>query len=170
MNTKSLLMQLFIIVLSSAFSGLVYNYFFGAKLPLIRSEISKIEMWKGSNNGKLSHSQIGIHERALSLDEAYKLYEKRAAIFMDGRIKRNYVWAHIKGAMSVYYKLAKTNPKLKDLNKDQLIVTYCSNPLCPISYYLAAELNQLGFTNVFVFPGGLEEWMQEKYDLEGVTL
>ena len=38
------------------------------------------------------------------------------------------------------------------------IVVYCANHACPQSHAAAEKLRALGFTNVLVFEGGLEEW------------
>ncbi len=44
------------------------------------------------------------------------------------------------------------------LAKDAEIVVYCSGPACPQSHAAAEKLTALGFTNVSLFKGGLEEW------------
>lgn len=58
-------------------------------------------------------------------------------------------------------------------NKNQLIVTYCSGPECPMSLMLANRLAKQGYTNVIRFTGGIEAWtaagykLQEKDDAKG---
>lgn len=43
--------------------------------------------------------------------------------------------------------------------KDELIVTYCGGLKCPSSKQAADKLVSLGYSNVFAFEGGLEEWL-----------
>lgn len=51
--------------------------------------------------------------------------------------------------------IAKTEPK-----KDALIVTYCGGPQCPASKQAADKLVSLGYTNVYAYEGGLQDWKE----------
>ncbi len=44
-------------------------------------------------------------------------------------------------------------------NKDDLVVTYCTNPQCPASKALAIKLRELGYSNVLEYPSGIEGWV-----------
>jgi rhodanese-related sulfurtransferase len=44
--------------------------------------------------------------------------------------------------------------------KDYMIVVYCARTECPLSKYLAENLVQHGYTNVYKYPEGIEEWMK----------
>lgn len=50
-------------------------------------------------------------------------------------------------------EVAKVIPKT-----DSLVITYCNNPKCPASKMLAEHLNNLGYTNVLVYPDGIDGW------------
>ena len=45
-----------------------------------------------------------------------------------------------------------------NLAKDAEIIVYCAGPQCPQSGYAARKLEDLGYTNVKAYEGGLEEW------------
>jgi rhodanese-related sulfurtransferase len=47
------------------------------------------------------------------------------------------------------------------------IVVYCSNPSCSASVALYRFLEEHGYANVRRFAGGLEEWEEAGYQLEG---
>ncbi len=70
---------------------------------------------------------------------------------------------HIPGSVGI--------ERLADLllsqERDQGIVVYDSNPACPASYRAYYLLKSLGFTNVQRFAGGIEEWMEAGYPVEG---
>lgn len=51
--------------------------------------------------------------------------------------------------------------------RDQPVILYDSNPACPASYRAYYLLKSLGFTNVRRFAGGIEEWMEAGYPVEG---
>ena len=44
-------------------------------------------------------------------------------------------------------------------SKNSLVVTYCSNPKCPASGMLAANLKKLGYKTVLEYPHGIEGWV-----------
>ncbi len=45
-----------------------------------------------------------------------------------------------------------------NIPKDAEIVVYCTNYECPQSTLAAQKLAALGYTNVVVYKGGIEEW------------
>jgi rhodanese-related sulfurtransferase len=45
-------------------------------------------------------------------------------------------------------------------SKDQEIVVYCANTQCDASPKAARKLEDAGFTNVYDYEGGIEEWEQ----------
>ena len=47
--------------------------------------------------------------------------------------------------------------------KNRLIVVYCWSLACPASANLANRLSAAGYTNVYEYPDGLEDWMQNGY-------
>jgi len=49
--------------------------------------------------------------------------------------------------------------------KDYIIVVYCSRTECPLSKYLAENLIEQGYTNVYKYPEGIEERMK-KYPID----
>jgi len=102
----------------------------------------------------------------LTLDEAHTLYLSGEALFMDARPEQDYGYMHIPGAMSAPYTVAKKLQSVLDLERDRLIVVYCSSDTCPMAEVLATRLNELLFTRVYIFSGGLKEWYNAKYPLE----
>lgn len=55
----------------------------------------------------------------------------------------------------------------RQLAPDEAIVIYCSNPLCPVSVQAYRALERRGFTNLYRYAGGITEWMEAGYPLEG---
>jgi rhodanese-related sulfurtransferase len=56
---------------------------------------------------------------------------------------------------------------LKALDPDEEIVLYDSNPMCPASRIACRFLHARGFKRVQRYPGGLEDWEDAGYPLEG---
>ncbi len=80
-----------------------------------------------------------------------------------------YRTAHIPGSLNLPCTslLYKSEDAFNGLERDDEIVVYCSNPTCSASisaYYL---LKKRGFTNVSHYAGGLLDWKEADYPLEG---
>lgn len=106
-----------------------------------------------------------IPVRYLTLEEAHVLYNSEQAIFMDARPVKDFAYMHIPGALSVPYTEAKQIQSVLDMDRDQLIVVYCSNRNCPMAEYLATRLSELHFKKVYIFEGGMQEWYDARYPL-----
>ena len=56
---------------------------------------------------------------------------------------------------------------LEQLEKGDEIIVYCSDVTCMASYHAYHLLLQAGFSRVWRFAGGLVEWAEAGYELEG---
>jgi rhodanese-related sulfurtransferase len=56
---------------------------------------------------------------------------------------------------------------LAALEPDEEIVVYCTDPPCHASQKLYKDLVERGYVNVRRFEGGLVEWAEKGYPLEG---
>lgn len=56
--------------------------------------------------------------------------------------------------------LDRVGREASTLSKDTDVVVYCSGTDCPQSKAAGEKLAALGFTNVRVFEGGLEDWKE----------
>ena len=70
---------------------------------------------------------------------------------------------HIPG--SIHF--ATIREALQSLNKEDEIVVYCSDENCIASKALGQLLERNGYTHVLHFAGGLADWEQAGYPLEG---
>lgn len=50
--------------------------------------------------------------------------------------------------------------------KHQRVVVYCASPECRASWDAAEKLNEAGFTKVYEYEGGMEEWKKSGGDVE----
>lgn len=79
--------------------------------------------------------------------------------------KNLYDDCHIKG--SVHADFDKIDTYVQNLRKDTEIIIYCSNYACGTSAFVAKQLQDLGYTKVFVYEGGMAEWYQAGMPVEG---
>ena len=79
--------------------------------------------------------------------------------------------AHIPGAINV--DLARIEEVSAAWNKETPVIAYCSDYTCTASHSAAKKLKELGFKDVTVFAGGINEWARlgkehkELYPIEG---
>jgi len=71
--------------------------------------------------------------------------------------------AHIPGSI-----LVRTNQEaVKTLNREDEIVVYCSEAKCSTSKAAADFMERAGFKHVIHYRGGLKDWSEAGYPLEG---
>lgn len=70
---------------------------------------------------------------------------------------------HIPGSLNLF----RREDLEKNLSKDECIIVYCTDNACNKSVMLYQLLEALGYKNVIRFAGGMNEWENEGYQLEG---
>lgn len=58
----------------------------------------------------------------------------------------------------------------EQLDADDEVIVYCSNPACPASVNAYYVLRTLGFKKLARYAGGLAEWEKAGYPLEGTMV
>lgn len=103
----------------------------------------------------------------INTEVAKKLYDAKAAVFIDARPEDQYNAGHISGSMNVYAEQWQSKiPEIIQIAKEQPIICYCSGgDECELSHDLAKSLQGLGYLNVFVYTGGIQDWTAKKYPL-----
>ena len=71
--------------------------------------------------------------------------------------------AHIPGSINIL----DPAEVLKQLSPDDEIVVYCTNPTCSASVYAYRALQAGGYENTRRYPGGIEDWIEAGYPVEG---
>lgn len=93
------------------------------------------------------------------LDEVQQLVAA-GGLLVDARSPELFAAGHIEGAVSL--PLADIEDMLAGfvgrVDKDRVVVTYCSGFGCPDSFDLGVRLIEAGYSDVRVFEGGYPEW------------
>lgn len=89
---------------------------------------------------------------------------KNGAVLIDARSADDFKAGHIKGAHNLTAKTI-TEESLSKITsgKDQTLVFYCGSPSCPASMYAAEAAAKLGYTSLFKYKGGIEDWTAKKH-------
>lgn len=95
--------------------------------------------------------------RRISREEAFKLYQTGAAVFVDVRSHQSFADGHIKGAKSIPGSQLIT--RFSEVQQpDKLIITYCACDAEQSSGKAVLNLAAHGVKNAAALKGGYNEW------------
>ncbi|MEO6694228.1 MAG: rhodanese-like domain-containing protein [Ignavibacteria bacterium] len=175
---RKLSTELLIILIVSIALGFTVNMLSPNGIALVRDDSERflIDSSKtGSDNNQNQRGKLnkaGFYQPVNIPGEAAKKFFDEGVIFVDGREPHEFQLGHIKGARNIDYKNFKEKSKeekleiLKDIKKDQIIVSYCGSDSCEISIDNAYEMAKAGFDNIKIYLGGYKEWKQSGYPVE----
>jgi len=87
--------------------------------------------------------------------------KKNNAVLIDARPYKKYLQATIPGAISIPDSSMKRLLGKFPVDKNIKIITFCGGYNCGKSHKVARKLLSLGYTNVFVYAGGVPQWKKE---------
>ena len=102
---------------------------------------------------------------AISLDQAKSIFDN-GVLFIDARDEGYFESGHIKGAMKNAFLMELVFNIEQKQAKSEPLVVYCGDPGCGDSEDLAYDLQDSGFTQLYVFKGGWVEWSAASYPSE----
>ena len=112
-------------------------------------------------------SEKGVH--VIDLAAAKRLFDQKAAVFVDARSSWPYQLGHVPGALNVPPSAGPEtfSAVLADLSKDTALVVYCSGETCNLGSKLAQKLaEEMDSTHIYVFAGGFPQWEEAGYPVE----
>ena len=157
MNYNNHIVQSFILVALSIIVALASNTIRSKSIPLLAKEIEQ-----ATATDMVSDEPFLL---TISLEQALDFYEKDV-LFLDARDDGYYAQGHIKGAIkNIFFMELIFNIESIQSKTDPLVV-YCGDPGCGDSEDLAYDLQDSGFTKLYVFKGGWLEWSAAGYPSE----
>ena len=155
-NLKRILLEASVLIAFGALFGLTINNrlvldaFAGRLVP--QHLIENVE-------NELPENAALVLPMPILLDEVQQLMTE-GGLLVDARSAELFEAAHIEGAVSL--PLVDLDDHMADfirrIDKDRVIVTYCSGFGCPDSFDLGMQLVEAGYSDVRVFEGGYPEW------------
>ena len=168
-NLRKMFTQIGGFVLLSTLLGLTAQ----AVLPngiSLKTDLTVIETDSGSvaiPSISINPTGKGVESTAIGLSRAFDVFVEGGALFFDARELEAFEAGHIQGARHLTVEAFMDSLEYLDtLDPAQKIVTYCDGEDCNASIDLAAELNVMGFTQVFFFFGGWQEWSEADYPIQ----
>lgn len=118
------------------------NYIWFIVLGFCLMSLSKC-MWRSN------HSEINKSDKEQFYKKLYLINVNDQNLFNDARIK---------GSINLAFN--EIENKVKNLNKDFKTIVYCTDYACTESDRVAKVLKNLGFKNILIYRGGIQEWYQ----------
>jgi rhodanese-related sulfurtransferase len=88
-------------------------------------------------------------------------------IVLDARSAEEFKSGHIPGSsnFSIHEFDSLFRERGELLKLGNTIIVYCSGPDCEDSHILVAKLSEKGINDIFLFKGGIEEWIGSGYEI-----
>lgn len=103
--------------------------------------------------------------KTLNLAQAYEIFQKGQALFVDARNAEEYAELHIPGAVNLSReRLDKEGAQaMAGIPTDRDLVVYCGMSSCEAALRAAEKLQSMGYSRVQVFMGGFRAWDDAGY-------
>lgn len=97
-----------------------------------------------------------------------QMIKNSEVVLVDVRPKDFYDMGHLPGAVSFPLEAFDTvlDNILTRVNKNSVVLVYCSGVECTDSHTFAARLLALNFKRVHVYAGGFSEWQEMGYEIQ----
>ena len=160
MNYSSSLNQIYIYITLSLLISFCVNILRTESLPFISVPLEKIE-----DITQIENSSLQPQIREISIDVAERLFSD-SVLFIDAREEEYFIEGHIPNSIcnddfdSLVYQIEDF------VTYNNGFVVYCSDDDCGSSEDLAYQLQDQGFTNIYLFKGGWKQWVENDLPME----
>lgn len=153
---KVYIQQALCILVGSIIIGLLFNHFRSNNIPIIAKLLNE-----SSNN--LQNNEYIIE--TIDLDLAIKLYYDKIT-FVDARDSASYDEGHIPNAIRQTPYFDMIDRIIIKQGFGEPIVIYCDDNECGLSENLAINLQSEGFSKIYIFSGGWNQWFNANLPIE----
>jgi len=131
---------------------------------LIKNEQPKEETKENLPLAQLTQETAIKKPKSVNFEQMKKIVGNSDFIIIDARRPEDFLKDHIPGSINIF-ALSEPNEKFELIMKipvGKKYVIYCDGGNCDLSHQLAEEfLHSFGFTNVYIYEGGWEEWSKK---------
>ena len=91
---------------------------------------------------------------------------RKIFLLIEALPEKYYSEVHIPGAIQMDYKEVDLKADKLPEEKDQMIVVYCASFECQNSIITVRQLDSLGYTNVYEYAEGKQDWLEAGFPVE----
>lgn len=112
---------------------------------------------------------MDTYETITSIELKEKLDNQSNVLLVDTLGEQSYQRAHLPQAVCISARKDDFSDRVAQAvtDKKQEVIVYCGSFSCGLSPQAAQQLVEAGFENVVDFEGGLKDWVESGYGLEG---
>ena len=160
MNYSSSVNQIYIYIVLSLLISFFVNIIRTESLAFVAVPLKKIK-----DIAQIENTSLQPQIREISIDIAEKLFLD-SLLFIDARAEEYYQKGHIPNSIcndnfdSLVYQVEDLITYINGF------VVYCSDDDCGSSEDLAYQLQEQGFTNIYLFKGGWKQWTENELPIE----
>ncbi len=131
----------------------------------------KVELVKPLSYTPCDSLNSTLCDSLISLEQAYAMFLKGEAIFIDTREEAEYDEGHIAGALNLPFEFWDDYWEYvePELDPGIEIVAYCGGFDCELSLFAARELKSLGYEKSYTFFGGWQKWVDADLPIEEIV-
>lgn len=100
-----------------------------------------------------------------SCSQSEKKVEQPGLLVINVLEKEFYDDAHIQGSINVPFD--QVSSYVDKFDRHTHIIAYCSNYMCSASGMVVSDLQKMGFHHLWAYEGGMAEWYQRGYPIQG---
>ncbi len=153
---KIYIKQVILLVTCSVVVGALFNFLRPAGIPIIAKQIDGF-----SENSDINEYFIKI----IDLEIAKRFFYDNV-LFIDARDDISFSESHITGAISSIPHDEMVDNIFNNHGFNEPFVIYCDDEECGLSEDLAYQLQTEGFSKIYVFSGGWNQWLMAKLPVE----
>lgn len=156
MDVRKLVKEVIWILAIACVTGLLFNAFSPNGINVLDNPWSR----KAVADSTITEDPI----RFVGFERVCQFIENEEGIILDARNPEEYAEGHIPGAhLLFFYNINEYYPKLEaKLQSAPALLTYCSDVNCEDSEFLANELLNLNHMPVYVYKGGIADWVNNQ--------
>lgn len=176
---KRFVLQLITILGVSVVFGLAFNQFSKTPLPVFQKyDAHMVDLVVSGKQLNLTTSKDAAisgeketeipHFDEIDAESLLALVESGSAVLLDARPPEDFRKGRIPCGISLpITRFSETYERVAQLiEPGKTIITYCEGYHCTDSSLLALALQKKGHTDIFVYKGGIEEWIELEYDVD----
>ena len=109
--------------------------------------------------------------KTITRDQIKERTENQKLTYIVEALPRHYFEAeHLPGAINIPHDEIRDRAASMLPDKDAFIVVYCANTPCRNSKIASDTLTQMGYSNVFEYVEGKQDWIEANYPIEKSTI
>lgn len=131
------------------------------KIQEQKSIPNNLETSKNVKDKSVKESTLDNLEKVVNYNQVLKIIRNKNFVIIDARSLDDYKKGKISNALNIFPYNENENEyfqQIMSLPRDKRFLIYCTGGNCDLSHHLAEDMANFGFSNIFIYVGGWEEW------------